>query len=79
MGDYNNAVNTETGSPEKSLLLQWAPVEQVAGYGVSGEGKGGAHDSPLRTLTPPLPYAHQLQVRILADLGRTQWVSSVNG
>lgn len=35
MGDYNNAVNTETGSPEKNLLRQRAPAEQVAGEGVS--------------------------------------------
>lgn len=54
MGDYNNAVNTETGSPEKSLLLQWAPAEQVAGYGVSGEGKGGRSSSqPMITNSDP--------------------------
>lgn len=46
---------------------------------------GGAHHRvSLRTqgqeqaaMTPP-PSAHQLQIGILADLGRTQWVSSVN-
>lgn len=34
-------------SPEKTLLLQRAPAEQVAGYGVSRGGKGGAHHSLL--------------------------------
>lgn len=38
MRDYNNAVNTETGSPEKNLLLQWAPAQHIAGLGVSGDG-----------------------------------------
>lgn len=29
MGDYNNAVNAETGSPEKNLLVQWPLQNKV--------------------------------------------------
>lgn len=29
MGDYNNAVNADTGSPEKNLLVQWPLQNKV--------------------------------------------------
>lgn len=32
LGDYNNAVNTDTGSPKKNLY-QWAPANRGAGDG----------------------------------------------
>lgn len=71
--------------PQRKTFCQWALQGKGLAKGVSGESRGGAEHSPFcRTRgqrgqpQPLLPHAHQLQVGILADLGRTQWVSSVN-
>lgn len=86
MGDYNNAVNTKTQVPQRKTFCFSGPLQNKLLAKEFQEGpKGGAHPSLLlRTqgqeqaaMTPP-PSARQLQIGILADLGRTQWVSSVN-
>lgn len=78
MGDYSNAVHTAPGASGalQSALLPEASQERA---------RGRAPCSPLRrpwgrdaAATAFFPQAHQLQVGVLADLGRTQWVSSVN-
>lgn len=55
-------------------------VRSLGHYYKLGRGPGsGTHDPSDRPfLLSFLPHSCQLQVGILADLGRTQWISSVN-